>query len=60
MTKRLRCWGDGDPLMADYHDNEWGIPVHHDRTLFEFLLLDNFSHGDPFGTGRPLLAHHPP
>ncbi len=40
-----RCWGDEDPLMAAYHDNVWGVPVHDDRTHFEFLLLDNFQAG---------------
>ena len=40
-----RCWGDGDPLMEAYHDTEWGVPVHDDRTHFEFLLLDNFQAG---------------
>ena len=43
--KITRCWGDGDPLMAAYHDSEWGRPVHDDQTLFEFLLLDNFQAG---------------
>ena len=42
---RSRCWGDGDPLMAAYHDTEWGLPLHDDRQLFEFLLLDNFQAG---------------
>ena len=40
-----RCWGDGDPLMADYHDNEWGKPEHDDRKLFEHLALDSFQAG---------------
>jgi DNA-3-methyladenine glycosylase I len=30
----------GDPLMVDYHDHEWGVPVHDDRTHFEFLVLE--------------------
>jgi DNA-3-methyladenine glycosylase I len=41
----MRCWGDGDPLMEAYHDEEWGFPQHDDRKLFEFLLLDNFQAG---------------
>ncbi len=45
MTTLIRCWGDEDPLMEAYHDNEWGVPVHDDRTHFEFLLLDNFQAG---------------
>lgn len=40
-----RCWGDGDPLMEKYHDEEWGTPVHDDRLLFEHLLLDSFQAG---------------
>ena len=44
MTKRAinRCtWaGSDDPLMLEYHDREWGVPVHDDRKHFEFLLLE--------------------
>ncbi len=40
-----RCWGDDDPLMADYHDNEWGVPEHNDQKLFEKLALDSFQAG---------------
>ena len=42
-----RCWGitGEDPLMADYHDNEWGKPVHDDRHLFEVLILDGAQAG---------------
>ena len=36
-----RCaWSGQDPLMIDYHDREWGVPVHDDRRLFEFLILE--------------------
>ena len=36
-----RCeWAEGDPLMQQYHDEEWGVPVHDDHKLFEFLVLD--------------------
>jgi DNA-3-methyladenine glycosylase I len=46
MTEGLiRCWGDGDPLMATYHDEEWGYPVHDDQKLFEHLMLDCFQAG---------------
>lgn len=34
-----------DPLYLDYHDREWGVPVHDDRLLFEFLLLEGFQAG---------------
>lgn len=44
-TPLTRCWGDGDPLMEAYHDTVWGVPVHDDLILFEFLLLDNFQAG---------------
>jgi DNA-3-methyladenine glycosylase I len=41
-----RCdWGEGDPLMLEYHDREWGVPVHDDRRLFEFLVLEGAQAG---------------
>lgn len=41
-----RCWWCGDdPLYVAYHDNEWGVPVHDDRKLFEMLLLESFQAG---------------
>ena len=41
-----RCaWSSSDPLMIAYHDTEWGVPVHDDRKLFEFLVLDAFQAG---------------
>ncbi len=41
-----RCpWPSNDPLMNDYHDNEWGVPLHDDRKLFEFMVLDAFQAG---------------
>ena len=41
-----RCaWAGSDPLMIAYHDEEWGVPVHDDRKLFEFLVLDTFQAG---------------
>ena len=46
MGNEVRCcWGDDDPLMADYHDNEWGKPEHDDQKLFEHLMLDGFQAG---------------
>ncbi|MDY0103311.1 MAG: DNA-3-methyladenine glycosylase I [Lentimicrobium sp.] len=38
-------WPGNDPLMIEYHDKEWGVPVHDDRKLFEFLVLDAFQAG---------------
>jgi len=41
-----RCFGGpADPLMMRYHDEEWGVPVHDDRLLFEHLALDSFQAG---------------
>src|SRR6478735_9339772 len=41
-----RCWWCGeDPLMIAYHDAEWGVPVHDDRVLFEFLTLEGAQAG---------------
>lgn len=39
------CWGDVSPLMRVYHDTEWGVPVHDDRTLFEYLVLGGAQAG---------------
>lgn len=41
-----RCsWAEGDPLLLEYHDREWGVPVHDDRLLFEFLILEGAQAG---------------
>lgn len=41
-----RCeWALGHVLLTEYHDREWGVPVHDDRKLFEFLVLDAFQAG---------------
>jgi DNA-3-methyladenine glycosylase I len=41
-----RCpWSGSDPLYVDYHDKEWGVPVHDDRKLFEFLVLEGMQAG---------------
>jgi len=41
-----RCeWCGSDPLYIAYHDGEWGIPVHNDRLLFEFLILEGAQAG---------------
>jgi DNA-3-methyladenine glycosylase I len=43
---RLRCWWCGDdPLYVAYHDDEWGVPVHDERRLFEKLCLEGFQAG---------------
>lgn len=47
----IRCpWVSDDPLMILYHDKEWGIPLHDDRKLFEFLILDCFQAGLSWNT----------
>lgn len=38
-------WPGNDELMRKYHDNEWGVALHDDRKLFEFILLDTFQAG---------------
>jgi DNA-3-methyladenine glycosylase I len=41
-----RCtWGDGDPLLRSYHDEEWGVPEYDSRKLWEKLMLDGFQAG---------------
>ncbi|UUZ84284.1 DNA-3-methyladenine glycosylase I [Paenibacillus sp. P26] len=40
-----RGWVNEDPIYLDYHDNEWGVPVHDDRMLFEMLLLEGAQAG---------------
>jgi len=38
-------WPGNDTLMMEYHDNEWGVPLHDDQKLFEFMVLDAFQAG---------------
>lgn len=46
MKKLNRCgWCEGDELYEAYHDNEWGVPVYDDDTIFEFLILETFQAG---------------
>jgi DNA-3-methyladenine glycosylase I len=43
---RTRCdWAGVDPLMVAYHDEEWGVPLHDDRALFELLTLEGAQAG---------------
>ena len=45
-TSPIRCsWAGSDPLYRSYHDLEWGVPVHDDRLLFEFLTLEGAQAG---------------
>jgi DNA-3-methyladenine glycosylase I len=46
MSNRKRCrWSTSDPLYIKYHDEEWGVPVHNDRKLFEMLILEGTQAG---------------
>ena len=45
MEKNRCSWSGNDPLYLSYHDEEWGVPVFDDRTLFEFLILETFQAG---------------
>ena len=46
-----RCaWSTNNPLMIEYHDNEWGVPLHDDRQLFEFLILEGMQAGLSWNT----------
>jgi DNA-3-methyladenine glycosylase I len=44
--RRIRCaWATGDPLYEAYHDEEWGVPLHDERKLFELLCLEGAQAG---------------
>ncbi|MBI5584452.1 MAG: DNA-3-methyladenine glycosylase I [Deltaproteobacteria bacterium] len=46
MLTRTRCaWVGSDPLYRTYHDEEWGVPLHEDRRLFEMLVLEGAQAG---------------
>ncbi|GAL67670.1 DNA-3-methyladenine glycosylase I [Jejuia pallidilutea] len=46
MATKYRCgWCEGDELYQKYHDEEWGVPIYDDDTLFEFLILETFQAG---------------
>ena len=51
LRQRVRCgWASGGELTIRYHDDEWGVPVHDDRTLFEFLILEGAQAGLSWNT----------
>jgi DNA-3-methyladenine glycosylase I len=51
MVEPVRCaWAGSDPLYIAYHDQEWGVPVHADRILFEFLILEGAQAGLSWST----------
>jgi DNA-3-methyladenine glycosylase I len=46
MSKLHRCaWAESDPLLQTYHDEEWGVPQHDSRALWELLMLEGFQAG---------------
>jgi len=49
MSEKIRCFGN-TPIYVDYHDNEWGRPVHDDRRLFEMLILEGMQAGLSWST----------
>ena len=51
MVGEVRCeWVGDDPLMIEYHDKEWGVPVHDDTRLFELILLEGAQAGLSWST----------
>jgi len=51
IAMRKRCgWADSTPLATVYHDTEWGVPLHDDRALFEFLILEGAQAGLSWNT----------
>lgn len=50
MIKRCDWVPAGDPMYQEYHDKEWGVPVHDDRLLFEFLILEGAQAGLSWAT----------
>ncbi|HEY6767253.1 MAG TPA: DNA-3-methyladenine glycosylase I [Candidatus Sulfotelmatobacter sp.] len=48
--ERVRCAWATNPLAIRYHDKEWGVPVHDDRKLFEFLILEGAQAGLSWNT----------
>lgn len=50
MPTRCAWVDESNPLYVEYHDHEWGVPVHDDRTLFEFLILEGAQAGLSWST----------
>ena len=51
MSEIVRCaWAISSPEMTAYHDKEWGVPVHDDRVLFEFIVLEGMQAGLSWST----------
>lgn len=46
MKEKIRCgWCEGEEIYVKYHDEEWGVPVHSDRKLFEHLMMESMQCG---------------
>ena len=59
MQNTIRCaWTETDELYLAYHDREWGVPVHDDRILFEFLILEGAQAGLSWRTVLKKRAHY--
>ncbi len=55
----MRCsWASGDDLLRDYHDREWGMPLHDDRALFELLCLEGAQAGLSWRTVLGKRGHY--
>ena len=50
MAAKKRCQWATDPMLERYHGTEWGVPLHNDRKLFEFLILDGAQAGLSWST----------
>jgi DNA-3-methyladenine glycosylase I len=51
MKELKRCpWPSNDPLMIEYHDKEWGVPLHDERKIFEFIVLEGMQAGLSWAT----------
>jgi DNA-3-methyladenine glycosylase I len=50
VAKRRCAWARGNDLLIEYHDTEWGVPVHRDQRLFEFLILEGAQAGLSWST----------
>jgi DNA-3-methyladenine glycosylase I len=59
MSNETRCpWGNATPLYRAYHDEEWGVPLHQDRRLFEMLVLEGAQAGLSWRTILEKRAHY--
>jgi DNA-3-methyladenine glycosylase I len=59
IPSKARCaWAGSEPLYVAYHDDEWGVPVHDDVTLFEFLILEGAQAGLSWSTILKKREHY--